>query len=258
MENEALYLQQNPPPVFYHEVTSFSLRNEYFSWYSHTLKQRRKEDFQLKTNRFKIIGIVAIVSFIVISGCTDGNTSDKEGDYDTTKKMVVDILQTEEGKKAIRELMTDEKLKQELVLDSDVVKKSINEALVSEKGKQMWTILFQDTDFVKEYTKSMQEEHMKLMKRLMNDADYQKQMLELLQNPEMTDQMLQVVKSQQFREHLGETIQQTLETPLFQEKMQETLLKAAEKQGKQLKEESKDEEGEGGSDGGTAESDGGG
>ncbi|MCC2252210.1 spore gernimation protein GerD [Virgibacillus sp. AGTR] len=175
---------------------------------------------------------VIMISVILISGCNGGNASEKEGQYETTKKMVVDILQTEDGKKALREIMTDDTMKQELVMESDVVKKSINEALVSEKGKEMWTKLFQDTDFVKEYTKSMKDEHIKLIKSLMNDADYQKQMLELLQNPEMTEQMLEVVKSQQFRAHLEETIQQTLETPLFQEKMQETLLKAAEKQSK--------------------------
>lgn len=204
-------------------------------------------------NQFKlklIIITVIVLAVMLISGCNNGNASDKEGDYDATKKMVVDILQTEDGKKALREIMTDEKMKQELVLESDVVKKSINEALVSDKGKQMWSTLFQDVDFVKEYTKSMKEEHIKLMKSLMNDADYQKQMLELLRNPEMNEQMLNVVKSQQFREHLEETIQQTLETPLFQEKMQETLLKAAEKQGKQQQGKENQEQSDGGGDGG--------
>lgn len=52
------------------------------------------------------------------------------------KKMVVDILKTEEGKKALNELMTEDKMKEKLVIDSDVVKKSINGALASEKGKK--------------------------------------------------------------------------------------------------------------------------
>lgn len=183
---------------------------------------------------------IAGLAMILMSACGGGSSPGKEAEYDTTKKMVVDILQTEDGKKALREIMTDEKMKQELVIESDVVKKSINETLTSEKGAEMWTKLFKDPKFVEGYVKSMSDEQKKLMKNLMNDADFQKQMLELLQNPEMTDQILQVLKSQQFRAHLEETIQQTLETPLFQAKIQEILLKAAEEQAKQKDEQSKE------------------
>src|SRR5699024_12388691 len=107
--------------------------------------------------------------------------------------------------------------------------------LTSEIGTEMWSNLFNDPTFVKDFAKSMAEEQKKLMKSLMNDAEFQQQMIELFQNPEINKQMLNVMKSQQFRSHLEETIQQTLETPLFQSKMKETLLKAAEEQGKKEK-----------------------
>src|SRR5690625_2983540 len=84
----------------------------------------------------------------------------------------------------------------------------------------------------------MAKEQKKLFKTLMNDADFQKQMIELLQNPEITEQTLTLMKSQQFREHLEKTIQQTIESPLFQSKIQETLLKAASK--KEKKESTKE------------------
>ncbi|WP_087975108.1 spore germination lipoprotein GerD [Oceanobacillus rekensis] len=200
--------------------------------------------------RFVFITLLGI-SFTMLAGCNGESTAGKEGDYETTKKMVVDILQTEEGKKALTEIMADEKVKQELVIQSDVVKSAINETLVSEKGKEMWTTLFKDPKFVEGYAKSMSEEQKKLMKDLMNDSEYQKQMLDLMKNPEITEQMLTLLKSQQFRSHLEETITQTLETPLFQAKIQEILLKAAEEQGKQ-------KEGGGGSGGGEGGGSGGG
>ncbi|MGJ9460335.1 spore germination lipoprotein GerD [Oceanobacillus sp. CF4.6] len=203
--------------------------------------------------RFVFITLLGI-SFTLLAACNGENTAGKEGDYETTKKMVVDILQTEDGKKALTEILKDEKVKQELVIQSDVVKSAINETLVSEKGKEMWTTLFEDPKFVEGFAKSMSEEHKKLMKDLMKDAEYQKQMLELMKNPEITDQMLSLLKSQQFKAHLEETITQTLETPLFQAKIQKILLKAAEEQ-------SKKEEGGGGggeSGGGTGGSEGGG
>src|SRR5690625_7843896 len=91
----------------------------------------------------------------------------------------------------------------------------------------MWASFFEDPTFVENFAESMSDEQKKLIKSLMNDADYQKQMLELLQNPEITQQILSVMKGQQFRQHLEETVEQTLETPLFQSKITETLLKAA-------------------------------
>lgn len=203
--------------------------------------------------------ILVGLSCLMLGACSSESSASKDVDYDATKKMVVDILQTEDGKKAIQEILTDDKMKQNLVIDADVVQKAINSVLSSEKGKQMWTKLFDDPAFVKTYAKSMSDQNKKLIKELMNDAGYQKQMLKLLQNPEITDQMLQVLKSQQFDAHLEESIQKTLETPLFQAKIQDILLKAASEQqkakqeeGKQGKEKSK-EKGSVGGGGGTSE-----
>lgn len=166
----------------------------------------------------------------IMAGCGANNEASQDTDYDQTKKMVVDILQTDDGKKALQEIITDDNMKQHLVMESDTVKEAITEALVSDKGAQMWQKLFEDPDFVKSFQESMEDEQKKLYKSLMNDSDYQEQMLDLLQNPEISDQTLKLMKSQQYRAHLEETIQQTLETPTFQAKMQEVLLKAAEKQ----------------------------
>lgn len=183
--------------------------------------------------RMIFIALMSLFVLIIASACTDDVKSGKETDYDTTKKMVVDILQTEDGKKVLKELMADEEMKKELIIDSDVVKNTINQTLISEKGTEMWAKLFEDPTFVENFAKSITEEQTKLMKNLMNDAEFQKQMLELLQDPEMDKQMLGLMKSQEFRSHLEETIQQTLETPLFQAKITDILLKAAEKQGKE-------------------------
>ena len=196
--------------------------------------------------RMTFISLMSLFILILTSACTEDAKSSKETDYDATKKMVVDILQTEDGKKALKELMTDEEMKKELIIDSDVVKNAIDQVLISEKGKEMWSALFKDPTFVENFAKSITEEQKKLMKALMNDAEFQKQMLELLQDPEMTKQMMGLMKSQEFRSHLEETIQQTLETPLFQAKIKEILLKAAEKQGEEQEQSNQNEEQGGG------------
>jgi len=177
----------------------------------------------------KYLAIIGIIT-LILAGCGNDTTARQDADYDQTKNMVVDILQTDDGKKALQEIIADDKMKQHLVMESDIVKKSITDALVSDQGTQMWQKLFEDPSFVDSFNKSIAEEQKKLFKSLMNDSEFQKQMLELMQNPEIANQTLSIMKSQQFREHLEETIQQTLDTPTFQAKMQDILLKAAEKQ----------------------------
>src|SRR5699024_4447959 len=187
-----------------------------------------------------LLGLFAI---FILTGCLNETSSKKELDYDQTKKMVVDILQTDEGKKVLHEIITDDKMKQHLIMDSDVVEQSIKDTFGSEESANMWKELFEDPSFVETYQKSMNDEQKELFKSLMHDAAFQNKMLDLLQNPEISNQMLIVLKGQQFREHLEETIQETLETPHFQSKIQHLLLEAAEKeQTKEDKKEDNDEE----------------
>jgi spore germination protein D len=51
----------------------------------------------------------------------------------------------------------------------------------------------------------------------------------VLQNPEMEKQTVKVLQSQEFRKHLQQVITETINSPLFKTKMEETLLKAAKK-----------------------------
>src|SRR5690625_928679 len=197
----------------------------------------------------KRIYLLFFIMFL-LAGCLNDSAAEQELDYDQTKKMVIDILHTDEGEKALQEIIAKDKMKQHLIMDSDVVKESITDTLGSKASVDMWKDLFEEPSFVESYQKSMADEQKKLFKSLMNDASFQKQMLNLLENPEMRKQTLTVLKGQQFREHLEDTIQETIEAPLFQAKVQELLLKAAEEKRQEEKDkekENKDEEGNDGS-----------
>jgi len=179
--------------------------------------------------RLLIIMAFSAIMFTLVS-C--GNQPSKEPGYEQTKQMMIDTLQTDEGRKALLDIISDDKLKQHLIIDSEVVKETISETLVSKEGKEMWKQLFADPKFLESFHTSIADEQEKMFKHLMNDAEFQKQMLELLQNPEMDKQTLKLLKSQQFREHLEKTIAETIENPVYRAKLQ-----------KELGGDSKDEEG---------------
>lgn len=177
--------------------------------------------------------------FLVLVACAQEKEAKSELDYDQTKKMIVDILKTDQGKKAIQDVLTDEKMKQALILDETVVKKTIEDAMVSDKGQQFWEKLFKDPEFSSKFAKSMGKEQTALMKTLLKD-------------PEVEKMMLQTMKSKEYRQYLQQVLTETAESPLFQAKMIDIISKGvqkAEKSGSDKKEAG----GEGGSQEGKKE-----
>ncbi|WP_079707996.1 spore germination lipoprotein GerD [Paraliobacillus ryukyuensis] len=199
----------------------------------------------------KQLFIVASICLLILSACGggDGQASGNQETYDTTKKMVTDILKTDEGKKAITDILADEEMQKTYVIEAKVVEDSVTKALSSEEGKAFWEKMFSDPKFVEGFSKSLMDQQKDVLKGLMSDSEYQSKMLELLANPEMEKQMLTVLKGQQFREHLEKTIQETMNSPMFKAKMSEIILKAAEEM-KPTQEKEGGSQGAGGQEGG--------
>lgn len=155
---------------------------------------------------------------LLLSACSLEN-NDKPMNYEETKDMVTDILQTEDGKKVVKEILQDDKVRADLIIESDEVKNTIEKAFQSKEGKEMWKNLFSDPTFVESFQAAFAEEQMNLFKNLMNDASFQAQLLDLLQNPEMEKQMTTVLKSQEIRAHLEKVIEETFQNPTVQGQM---------------------------------------
>jgi spore germination protein D len=178
----------------------------------------------LKPKKLLLLAVMGLT----LSGCTAAEDSSGEMDYEQTKKMVVDILKTDDGKKAIQEVMTDDKMKETLVMDQKVVSDTIVTTLTSAKGAEFWKKNFEDPKFAEAIAKSMQKENEALLKNLMKDPEYKGMMIEVLKDPELEKELTTVLKSKEYRAHLQSVMQETFESPLFKVKMQNLLIKAAE------------------------------
>ena len=190
--------------------------------------------------RKALVFLITFLSLLIITGCAPQQDTSKEIDYDQTKKMVVDILKTDEGKKAIQDVMSDEQLRQELIMDQSVVTETIQSTLTSEKGAEFWKKNFDDPKFAETMAQSMQKQHEQLLKALMNDPEYRAKLMEIIKDPELVEDLTNILKSNEYREHLKTVISETIESPLYQTKIQELLLKAAET--KATEEKKKEEE----------------
>ncbi|OIK14381.1 spore gernimation protein GerD [Bacillus sp. MUM 116] len=176
----------------------------------------------------KIILLLLPIMMLLSSCASTDTSSGGQVDYDQTKKMVVDILKTDDGKKAIQEVMSDDKMKEKLVMDQKMVSQTIEQTLTSDKATTFWKKTFSDPKFAQGVAKNMRSENEKLLKDLMNDPQYRGMMIQVFKEPEIQKELADALKSKEYREHLQKVIAETIESPLFKAKMQELLLKAAE------------------------------
>ncbi|WP_050183515.1 spore germination lipoprotein GerD [Domibacillus robiginosus] len=179
---------------------------------------------------FRMLLLSVVIA--LAAGCANQNESPHQLDYEETKKMVVDILKTDDGKKALQEAMTDKEMREDLIMNQNDVTEAVQSTLTSEKGKEFWQKAFEDPKFVESYAKSMEKEHKKLLTELMKDPDYQKMLLDVMKDPEMQKTMQTAIKSQEFRKYLQGVIEETLASPLYKAKMEEAVKKAAEEASK--------------------------
>ncbi|MEH6941169.1 spore germination lipoprotein GerD [Bacillus sp. JJ722] len=208
--------------------------------------------------KYRLAFLTLLVLYVLV-GCAQNETDTEKTNYEETKKMVVDILKTDEGKKAIQEIMTDEKIKKNLVMDQEVVTQAIEKNLTSDKAKKFWEKAFKDPKFAAAYAKGLEDEHKKLMKDLMKDPDYMSKLMDIWKDPEMEKELTKLLKSKKVREELKKTTIETIDSPLVKAKIQEILLKAAaELPAESEKKQGGDSSQTGSSGGGAGEQQGGG
>lgn len=172
--------------------------------------------------------LLPIALMLILTACAGGSSQvESKLNYEETKKMLVDILHTDDGKKAIHEIMTDEKVKKEFIMDQAAVTDTVQKTLVSKEGADFWRDSLKDPKIAAALAKGMKTENETLLKELMKDPEYRSMMIEVFKEPEMQKEMADALKSKEFRLHLQTVIAEAMQSPLFKAKMQDLLLQAA-------------------------------
>lgn len=192
----------------------------------------------MKNNFFRLLVIV-----LLLASCGAPQTAPS---YDEMKKMMTDALQTEEGKKTLRNMLSDPEFRELIILEQGEVKKSIESTLLSEKGQDFWKKTFEDPKFTETIAKSMKEQQQDIMMQLMDDASFQKELEEFFGQADMQKQLESVMQSATMKEQYEKVIEETINSPLLQTKWQKLIEAAGDpsKEGEKKKgeEKPKDEE----------------
>jgi spore germination protein D len=217
----------------------------------------------------------SVLAGILVAGCGGGGSmgADVSGavgnqnqDYGTTKQMVIDILHSPDGKKAVAEMLSDPSVKQKVVVSETDISKAVEKTLETKKNQSFLAQQAKEPEFAAALAKAIQPDLVNLQKQLMKDPEYQKDMMVLLKSPEFTKQLEELLQTPQFRGQVMKIMTDALQTPSFRMQFQSALQKAVAQQmhaaggqGQKGQQGGKSEgEGSISGDGGSGEGDGGG
>ena len=162
---------------------------------------------------------------LTLSGCAAApqSASGSSPDYAATKKMVIDMLKSDEGKQALKDTLSSDDFKKEIVIDNNLVKQTIIDTMTSSQGKAFWSQLISDPSFSTKLAKAMQAENKTLLQQLMKDPKYQESMMAILKSPNMETNYLDLMKTKPFRDQMQKTIIETVQNPLFATQLEKAL-----------------------------------
>ena len=181
--------------------------------------------------------LIILFLSIVLVGCSN-NEKASTLSYDEIKKIMVDSLQTEDGKKAIREMLNEQTFRDLLVLEHGEVESAMKTTLLSKEAEEFWKKTFEDPKFKEAIAKSMKDQQEELMKKLMSDAEYQEILTKFFDQPDMQKQFESLLKGTALRKQMEEVVMETIENPLLQTKWAELIRSSGEASGSSKKEES--------------------
>lgn len=172
----------------------------------------------------RYIALLLIPLFLV--ACGDASSTNMS--YDEVKKMMVDAIQTEDGKKAIRQLFEEQSFRELLVLETDEVKKATQETLLSEDAEAFWKKTFEDPKFKETLAKSMKDQQTDIMKDLIKDPTFQEDLQTFFGQAEMQKQFETILKGTTLRKEMEKVVMETIENPLLQTKWQKLIQESGE------------------------------
>ncbi|ALS24898.1 MULTISPECIES: spore germination lipoprotein GerD [Paenibacillus] len=201
----------------------------------------------------RVVPVLLIVGVLTACGSEIQASSGNGGaTYKDTKSMVLDILKTEDGRKAIQEATIQQNSKLQILSagDTQQLQLAVKDVLVDTENSQFLQKMITDPRFAGQFAKAIEKNMKQLQKDLMKDPEYQKQMMDAMKSPDFENLLLETIKSTPYRTQMKAVIQESLQSPLFRLELMNLMKKV-------LQEESAPKQGQQSSGGGGGNSDGG-
>jgi len=181
----------------------------------------------------------ALAAMFLMASCGQEQQS-SQVNYNEVKTMVVDILKTEDGQKAIEEaqksiglMQTQSHTMQILATgQGQQLQMAVKEVMSDPAYAAALKEAMIDPRFAGDFAKAVTAESTELHKKLIKDPEYQQAMIDIFKDPQIQAMVLQTMKSNEYRQQVMTIMKDAIQSPLFQQDLLKLMEKALEEQAK--------------------------
>ncbi|UQZ33683.1 spore gernimation protein [Paenibacillus sp. PK3_47] len=171
-------------------------------------------------------GGLALTMVMALTAC-GGEQSSSSGQmgYKEMKTMVVDILKSDEGKKAVEEALSSSSgsgggtstlsMKMMPMQTTEQIRVAVKDTITAPEYQKEIEKIMTDPQFAGDFAKAINKESKELHLQLIKDPTYQKSVEEIMKSPEMMKMFLDLTKTSDYRKQSMTIMQEAMQNPMF-------------------------------------------
>lgn len=178
----------------------------------------------MKWSFIRLTALLLLASVLTSSCGTQQQSEQSSHGYKDVKSMLLDILSSEEGQRAVQEATNrnqNETMRLLSTGEGQQIQMAVKEVLTDPNYTQIIEQTMLEPKFAGDFAKSMQKYSKQLNKDLMKDPEYQQQMLELMNNQQFKTLVMETMKSPEYRQQTIKMMEESLKSPLFRVQLME-------------------------------------
>jgi spore germination protein D len=201
-------------------------------------------------NRLRKLHVLTLITVaLLLSSCGSDKSAQGQSQANTYKEqktMILDILKSEDGKKAIsavnRSIMAGDvgasgvagqsQIKLLSANESLQLQMAVKDVLTAKENNMFLADMMKDPKFAGDFAKAIQKETKQMFKELLKDPEYQKSLVDVMKNPEYEKMTLDVMKTAAYRQQIMTVMEESIQSPLFRAHMVDLLKSAIAQQSK--------------------------
>lgn len=141
--------------------------------------------------------------------------------------MMMDILHSQQGKQALKDILQDPSFKQSLAINQQDINQALTKAITSGgPSNNMIQSQMKDPQFASAMVKAAKKEHQDLLKTLVKDPEYQTQLLTLMKSPSYQQTLIPLMQTPECRQAIMKVMMDSLQNPEFKLMYMDTVKEA--------------------------------
>ncbi|WP_379163784.1 spore germination lipoprotein GerD [Paenibacillus sp. sgz5001063] len=169
--------------------------------------------------------LLSMVMTLTACGSEQSGSSSGQVSYKEMKTMVVDILKSEEGKKAVEEALSSSgsegssssglSMKMMPLQTTEQIRVAVKDTITAPEYQKEIEKIMTDPQFAGDFAKAINSQSKELHLQLIKDPTYQKSVAEIMKSPEMMKMFLDLTKTSDYRKQSMTIMQEAMQNPLF-------------------------------------------